>query len=403
MNAAERPSASKSGPRFCIIVAGMHRSGTSALTRVVNLLGADIARDLMPAVAGDNDRGFWEPLAVVKIHDRLLHQLSSSSVDPFPLPDRWIETVAAREAKRDLAGELEKDFARSQLFVVKDPRIARLLPLWLELLDELAIEPVVVIPLRNPLEVAASLARRNQLKLSPRDFMLPDDHDLADPMGRIDDGLPLAKSLLVYIRSYLETELASRGRRRIFVRYEQLLDDWRQFAARLADMAGSHLRIPSEDHAAAINKFLTVELHHHKCSREELATAPEVAAAVVEIFDRITEAAVTGDETSLRRSFDRLRKTVTEATKLFRGLVMAERDRAREQLSRLTQDHSVSEARVAAENVRLQAEVARHDGELRSTQVRTADLDATIAAQAAETERLHGELAAALARAADLD
>src|SRR5215470_17990760 len=46
--------------RTCIIVAGMHRSGTSATARVINLLGADIASDLLPSIPGNNDRGFWE-------------------------------------------------------------------------------------------------------------------------------------------------------------------------------------------------------------------------------------------------------------------------------------------------------------------------------------------------------
>jgi len=119
----------------------MHRSGTSAVTRVVNLLGADIASELMPPQP-DNVRGFWEPLPVADIHDRLLKAFGSAWDDPFPLPDRWTEADAAQRAKRRLAGEIRKDFADSALFVVKDPRITRLLPMWLEILDELAIEPV---------------------------------------------------------------------------------------------------------------------------------------------------------------------------------------------------------------------------------------------------------------------
>src|SRR5262245_28898391 len=162
--------------RICIIVAGTHRSGTSAVTRVVNLLGADITRDLMPALAGNNDRGFWESNAVVDIHDRLLHTLGSSYDDPLPLPDRWFETDAALEARRELADEIKKDFSDSRLFVVKDPRITRLLPLWLSLLDELGIEPVVAILVRNPLEVAASLSKR--------------------------EGFSPAQSFLMYVRSY---------------------------------------------------------------------------------------------------------------------------------------------------------------------------------------------------------
>jgi glycosyltransferase involved in cell wall biosynthesis len=369
--------ASKSLPRLCIIVAGMHRSGTSAVTRVVNLLGADIAREIMPAAAGNNDRGFWEPLVIANIHDQLLYQLGSSWDDPFPLPHRWIESTAAREAKRNLAAEIEKDFAESRLFVVKDPRIARLLPLWLELLDELRIEPVVVVPLRNPLEIAASLERRDQF--------------------------PLAKSLLLYIRSYLETELVSRERRRFFVRYEQLLDDWSVFAVRLADLAGPYLRSLSASGAAEINKFLTVELSHHRSSREQLASAPQIAATVVEMFDRLAEAADTGDETSLRRSFDRLRETLTEATKLFQGLVSAERDQAQMRLFRLSQDHSASEAHATAENVRQRARAARLDGEREAARARAMELGDALTVESAKTASLVVELAAMRIRVSELE
>src|SRR5712671_3764877 len=79
-------------PRLCVIVAGMHRSGTSAVSRVVNLLGADIASDLMPAIPGNNDRGFWESLQVMGVHDRLLGALGLAWDDPSPLPAGWLET-----------------------------------------------------------------------------------------------------------------------------------------------------------------------------------------------------------------------------------------------------------------------------------------------------------------------
>src|SRR5262249_5176171 len=112
-------------PTACILVAGMHRSGTSAAARVINLLGADIARELTPAIAGNNDRGFWEAKVVLAIHDRLLASLGSAWDDPFPLPEHWLETDAAREAKAALAEELRKDFTGSRVCTVKDPRLGR--------------------------------------------------------------------------------------------------------------------------------------------------------------------------------------------------------------------------------------------------------------------------------------
>jgi hypothetical protein len=111
----------------------MHRTGTSVVARVVNLLGADIGKDLIAPDAG-NIRGYWESKSVVQVHEQLLEDLGSSSADPLPLPDDWIKTPFAGRALERLAELIKSEFHASSLFVVKDPRISKLLPLWIELL-----------------------------------------------------------------------------------------------------------------------------------------------------------------------------------------------------------------------------------------------------------------------------
>jgi hypothetical protein len=337
MNSIDSGDLSPSLPsRLCLLVAGMHRSGTSAMTRVINLLGAKISSRLMPPIAGNNDRGFWESSAVMGIHDDLLHALRSSYDDPFLLPDDWMRTDAARRAKSRLLQEIKKEFANSRIFVVKDPRIARLLPLWLELLDELSIEPVILIAVRNPLEIATSLNKRDQFSLE--------------------------KSWLMYIHSSLEVELASRGRRRFWIRYDRLVADWRAFAADLGKVVGRDLLVPAVDHERQIADFLTDDLHHNRFSREALVSTPGVKATVVEIHDRMIEAADTGEDSSLRQSFDAGRRIVADMTDLFHGLALNERQQARhqeqlleaaiatqsEKALRLTQELSATERRLTA-------------------------------------------------------
>ena len=56
--------------RTCVIVCGMHRTGTSAVARTVNLLGADITNDLIEP-GTDNIRGYWESKGVVQAHEQL--------------------------------------------------------------------------------------------------------------------------------------------------------------------------------------------------------------------------------------------------------------------------------------------------------------------------------------------
>jgi len=286
--------------KVCIIVCGMHRAGTSAVTRVLNLLGAEVAQELVQAQP-DNIRGYWEPSAAVRIHNQMLEALGSSSSDPLPLPADWLTSTFAQQARLQLADMINAEFAASRLFVVKDPRVSRILPLWLELLDDLDIETVVVIPFRNPLEVAASLKDR--------------------------DGMSLKSSLLLYIYSYLGTEAASRGRRRCFVRYDQLLDDWHELDRKLRGILGSRLPPVSLEQSSEIERFLTPGLYHHRHSRNELVRMPGVPAIAIELFDLLNDAAEGGDETALRRSFDDRRRRADEADAMFRELVIGERDR----------------------------------------------------------------------------
>jgi hypothetical protein len=60
-----------------LIVTGMHRSGTSAVARVVKALGFESGGELMEA-APDNPRGFFEREDVMNINDRWLSSLGGS-------------------------------------------------------------------------------------------------------------------------------------------------------------------------------------------------------------------------------------------------------------------------------------------------------------------------------------
>ncbi len=295
--------------RQCVIVCGMHRSGTSALTRVINLLGADIAHDLIPPHP-ENLRGYWESAAVIRIHEDLLQSLGSFNEDPLSLPAGWEGSCAAQCAERRLENLIKQQFAESRTFVVKDPRISRLLPLWIGILAQMDIDPIVVIPFRNPLEVAASLAQRAAAALS--------------------------KALLLYFHSYLETELASRGAPRFFIRYDELLGDWRLVQNRLNALSNGRFPAPRALAKAAIEEFLSSDLRHHRFSREQLVSHPDVPPAIVEMFDALCEAAGTGDERSLRSTLDRFRAIYGNLGSLYRDFVVAERQALRDAFERST-------------------------------------------------------------------
>ena len=147
--------------RAAILVAGMHRSGTSAVTRVVSLLGARLPEALMPAVPGNNERGFWESSELHRLHERILQAAGSSWDDFSAFPESWLGSHQAIGFRAALAGFLRDNFEAAPLFVIKDPRMSRFLPLWLGVLEDFGAAPKIIIPIRNPLEVAKSLAARD--------------------------------------------------------------------------------------------------------------------------------------------------------------------------------------------------------------------------------------------------
>jgi hypothetical protein len=135
-----------------IVILGMHRSGTSATTRALGLLGASLGP---PANLGK----FWENQVMRRPNEQLLEAFGGGWECPPELPEGW---VGAPEAKAlvPAARAALAEYGSAPVFVWKDPRTCMTLPFWLELLDE---PPVVVMIHRHPEEVAASLRTRNQL------------------------------------------------------------------------------------------------------------------------------------------------------------------------------------------------------------------------------------------------
>src|SRR6185312_9389345 len=145
-----------------LLVIGMHRSGTSVLTRLINLHGVTLGSDLLQAAA-DNETGFWENQHVVRFHERLLAALGSSWDDPRELREGWLEQVRVAGFRDELVALITGEFGDAPIWAIKDPRLCRLLPLWLKVLGWLDIEPKLIFAMRHPGEVVGSLMQRNEL------------------------------------------------------------------------------------------------------------------------------------------------------------------------------------------------------------------------------------------------
>lgn len=144
-----------------VCVAGMHRSGTSLVTRLLNLCGLDLGpeADLLPA-APDNPEGFWENRHFVELNDALLFHLNGTWESVPPLRPGWHDDTALDELKAR-ARQVRDHFAGHAPWGWKDPRNCLTLPFWQSVIGPLAL----VIPVRHPIEVAHSLRARSQLPL----------------------------------------------------------------------------------------------------------------------------------------------------------------------------------------------------------------------------------------------
>lgn len=140
-----------------IVVLGMHRSGTSVVTRVINLLGLPLCRADDIYTAPDNPTGHWESTSLVAFNDRLLELCGGTSPAPPAMTDGW-ECEPAAAVLRDEAGLVFRRAHPTIAWVWKDPRTCLTLPFWRSVWPQ---QPVAVFVHREPLEVWRSLRRRD--------------------------------------------------------------------------------------------------------------------------------------------------------------------------------------------------------------------------------------------------
>lgn len=144
-----------------ILVLGMHRSGTSAITKGLEVLGVDLGQHLL-APAADNPKGFFEDSELQGLNEAWLLELGRlwSSVS-LPAPERAPAHLLAQFHQR--IHQALDDRVNARLWAFKDPRMSRLWPYWAPVFREIGLQVRVLLVLRHPRAVAQSLARRNAM------------------------------------------------------------------------------------------------------------------------------------------------------------------------------------------------------------------------------------------------
>ena len=344
-----------------LVVLGMHRSGTSAITRGLQVLGASPGDAIMPT-APDNPKGFWEDQDILWINESILTE-AKSSWDRIGLLELEERSPAIAALKNDAQTLLAQRLSQVDCFAIKDPRLPRLLPFWQPVFVAGDLSVAYVIALRNPLSVADSLARRN--------------------------GFDRVKSVLLWQEHLLAALYHTQGQRRVIVDYDRLLDDPEATLRRIAAQLGIGPIHPEALREYQAN-FLDIGLRHTRYTREDVRDTSDLPAGASTLYSLLADCAEDG------RSFDdpALVRLVAEQRKALRSsgpvLDLLGRLDAMQQLNQARASELTTALQAAEEqNQRLATEL---ESMQQTNQVQADELTAALRAAEEQNQRLATEL-----------
>lgn len=248
-----------------IVVIGMHRSGTSAMTRGLELLGVGLGTSLHPAAA-DNPKGFWEDTECLEINEELLAYFGSAYDQ---LAHNWETSTQTSELSRlklKASQLVSRKLEENTVWGFKDPRTSRLLPFWQEVFRSVGCDVSYLIALRNPVSVVDSLQKRNST--------------------------PAEKTYFLWLQHMLPALRLTEGSRRVVVDYDAFMDEPFAQMKRVAD----HFEMPIVDQNSAEAQsfeleFLDKGLRHSRYNDAQLkmdSRAPDIVFSTYLLFLKLS-------------------------------------------------------------------------------------------------------------------
>ncbi len=256
--------------KHLLVVLGMHRSGTSAMTRALQVLGIHLGDNIMPALA-DNPKGFWEDMDVWALNEELLAQLGEAWDSLSPTLESRLSDAAFSSYEHRALDLLRRKTAEVDWLGMKDPRMVRLLPLWRSAFAEFDGEVRYLLAVRNPLSVAASLAAR--------------------------DGFAKEKSCYLWLQHMIPTVRDTAGSRRAVLDFDRLMaapDSELRRVARELDIVD---RLDEEALAGFCSGYLEGGLRHSSFDLKDLLADPVVPSLAKEAYGLLYR--VAGSELSV--------------------------------------------------------------------------------------------------------
>ncbi len=238
-------------PRF-VLVTGTGRSGTSTVAGSLNLLGLHLPRPVL-RTNDSNPRGFYESKWAIDFHKRVMDRAGIDTFDARPEAWDQVRKVLRPEDGVKVEGWLRGEAAHAPQTVVKDPRSAWMPGLWSDAAANVGLTPGYVAMLRHPAEVIGS-----------RSTYYAKGDEAGIRHYRV-------MSVARWVNASLLTERQTRHAPRVFVRYDDLIEDWRTALAAVGtdlDLTYNTEIMSGEPHA--VDEFIDPALRRHQVTWDEL-------------------------------------------------------------------------------------------------------------------------------------
>ncbi|MDN5852259.1 MAG: sulfotransferase family protein [Actinomycetia bacterium] len=226
-----------------VLITGTGRSGTSTASGTLSHLGLHVPGPYLGANRS-NPKGFFESRWAVKFHKRLYKRASINDFDGRPDAVRLVREAITPAMRDELLAFLERVSKGHEQVVVKDPRTVWCQALWGDTAAEAGLSIRYLSMLRHPAEVLGS---RTEYYASGAD---------ADRRRYY-----ATCSLGRWINSCVVNERETRGARRTFVRYVDLLGDWRTTMRKVRDdLSITYDTELTDDAAHPVDEFIDPDL-----------------------------------------------------------------------------------------------------------------------------------------------
>lgn len=215
-----------------LLVTGSGRSGTSSVAGALKRLGLHVPQPEVPADE-KNPRGYYEPEWVTEFHKRVLNPVPVRTIDTRPSAGAIAASAATPAVESELRDWLGGQLDEPQI-LIKDPRAFWILPVWTRVAADLGASVSTLTMLRHPTEVVRS---RDSAYLTDQSPTFRRQRETAN--------------IAAWVNAAFETERSTRELPRAFVRYADLLADWR-----------TALHLAGEQAGLTYNADLTTSAHH---------------------------------------------------------------------------------------------------------------------------------------------